>query len=389
MFIIKLIRALLGFVTFSASGGFPERFVNLCRKNNIPLWDLQNKQGVIFANTTIKGYKSIRDSAHRSGMHLKIVKRTGFPFFTHSNRRRVGVAAGLCISILLVSVLSSMLWSVRVTGNESIPDEVILQTFSEYGVRVGVPKSRIDVKYAAEQALLSIDGLTWASVNISGSNATIEVRENVSVPKLVDKTTPCNIVADEDGVICTIEVFEGEADTEVGSAVQKGDLLISGVVTNKDLSESLKHAEGNVRARVEKKIRADFSEYAFYSMSSEKTRYSLFLFGLRIPLGRAVGEENYYKSERYLSNGNVSLPIGLVTERAYRFAEPTTFSSEENKILYAAKVYMTRRKALCETAEILTEKISLQKNGENICFSGTYTCEKEIGVKKEIFVEKN
>lgn len=383
MFIIQLIRIFMGFVTFSASGGFPERFVNLCRQNNIPLWDLQNKRGTIFAKTTINGYKSIRESAHRSGMHLQIVKRTGFPFFTHSNRRRVGVAVGFCISIILVSLLSSMLWSVRVTGNEKIPDELILQAFSEYGVRVGVPKSRIDVKYAAEQALLSVDGLTWASVNINGSSATIEVRENVAIPQLVDKETPCNIVAAEDGVISTVEVFEGEADTRVGSAVHKGDLLISGVVTNKDLSESLKHAEGNVRARVQKNITADFSAYAFYGMSSEKIRYSLFLFGLRIPLGKAVGTENYYKSERYLSNGSVSLPIGVITERTYSFSEALSFLSEEEKILYAAKAYMMQKKALSEVSEILTEKISVQKQAENVTFSGTFTRKRNWRKKRD------
>lgn len=56
MLFIKLIRFLCGYVRFRAKGGFPERFINLCSKENIPLWDISGSKGEMYAKTTIRGY---------------------------------------------------------------------------------------------------------------------------------------------------------------------------------------------------------------------------------------------------------------------------------------------------------------------------------------------
>ena len=94
MLIIKLIRFFTGYVSFSAHGGFCERFVNLCTLNRIPLWNMKRQSDTLFADTTVRGYKSIRQSAHRSGVKLKIVKKHGLPFLMEHNRRRRGILIG-------------------------------------------------------------------------------------------------------------------------------------------------------------------------------------------------------------------------------------------------------------------------------------------------------
>ncbi|MEG1551624.1 MAG: sporulation protein YqfD, partial [Oscillospiraceae bacterium] len=91
MLIIKFLRYILGYVDFTAVGGFPERFINLCTNNKIPLWNLKNSKSIVYGTTTIKGYKAIRQSAKRSGVTLKIEKKHGLPFFEHKNKKRVGL----------------------------------------------------------------------------------------------------------------------------------------------------------------------------------------------------------------------------------------------------------------------------------------------------------
>ena len=80
MLIIRLIRFLLGFVTFTAYGGFPERFVNLCTMNKIPLWNMKKEKDFITADTTVNGYKSIKASAKNSGVRVRITKSTDCRF---------------------------------------------------------------------------------------------------------------------------------------------------------------------------------------------------------------------------------------------------------------------------------------------------------------------
>ena len=56
---IQLLRLLKGYVSFTAEGGFPERFINLCNSNGIVLWDVQNDGVKVKAFTTTKDFKRI------------------------------------------------------------------------------------------------------------------------------------------------------------------------------------------------------------------------------------------------------------------------------------------------------------------------------------------
>lgn len=51
---------------------------------------------------------------------------------------------------------------------------------------------------------------------------------------------PSNLVAKRDAVIDKAEVFDGELKTTVGSAVLKGETLVSGVVVN----EKVRYKDG-------------------------------------------------------------------------------------------------------------------------------------------------
>ncbi len=67
----------------------------------------------------------------------------------------------------------------------------------------------------------------------------------------------------------------------------KGDLLISSVVTNKDLSVSFKHARGVAIAQTRHTVSHTFPfrQKARQYTGVESERYRLSFFGLRIPFG--------------------------------------------------------------------------------------------------------
>ena len=89
MLIIELLRWLFGYINFKASDGFPDRFINLCTKDSIPLWNIQNIGGNLSASTTIEGYLGIRQSARKSGMKLRVTEKKGLIFFLKKHKRRV------------------------------------------------------------------------------------------------------------------------------------------------------------------------------------------------------------------------------------------------------------------------------------------------------------
>lgn len=386
MFLIRFLRFLFGYVEFCAEGGFPERFVNLCSVYRIRLWDVKRVKDKLYAKTTLRDYKNIREAVRRSGVKPKIVKKTGLPFFNFKQRKRIGLVIGVAAAIITVSYLSTMIWTVSVSGNETISDEQILSVFSELGVRPGAKRRDINAKEISDEALKIFDGdLSFAAVNLNGSNASVEVRESVPAPKIEDTETPCNIVASENGVVTKVQLYSGQEEIKTGSAVLKGDLLISGVKTNLDKTETLVHAAGNVYAEVEKNVSSDFENSEFCTVSREKIRYTLCFFKIKIPLGTLPEYDCMYAVESYAANGKVILPIGVIRERSTEYNKEFTVDNEKCKELLSAKKYTDLcRKELSGTKVISSD---IRKNGAKI--GGTYKCEKQIGVESEIFVEKN
>lgn len=387
MLIVKLIRFFLGYVVFTGTGGFPERFINLCVKYRIPLWDLKNRGETFEGKTTIRGYKHIRPAAFRAGVKLHIAEKRGLPFLTAKNKKRMGLLVGFAVCTALIGILSLHIWTVEVSGNVQIPTETVLEAAEQLGITVGARRSALDAKTLADELLYEIDGLSFAAVNIDACKAVIEVRESIARPEILDTETPSNIIADEAGILTKIEVYSGTAVLPIGSAVLKDDLLISGVVENLDNSETLKGAQGNVYAQVERKIDFSCENKVFIGCSAARERYILEFFGLHIPLGRPIAAESY-AVRQYLSDGKTQLPIGITREYSAVFDTETALEFPADRARYTAKQLANVYQALWNESVILSEDIAFDFENTEPSIRGTVTCEKEIGINQEIFVEK-
>lgn len=350
------------------------------------MWDVKRVKDKLYAKTMLRDYKNIREAVRRSGVKTRIIKKTGLPFFTFKQRKRVGLVIGVAAAIITVSYLSTMIWTVSVSGNENISDEQILNVFSSLGVKPGAKRRDINAKEISDEALKIFDGdLSFAVVNLNGSNASVEVRESVPAPKIEDNETPCNIVASEDGVVTKVQLYSGQEEIKAGSAVLKGNLLISGVKTNQDKTESLVHAAGNVYAEVEKNISSDFENSEFCAPSREKIRYALYFFNVKIPLGGVPDYGEKYAVSFLASTDKTVLPMGIIRVRATEYNRDFLLEDESCRELLSAKKYTDLCRSELKNCKIISSDI--QKNGSRL--SGAYKCEKQIGVESEIFVEKN
>ncbi len=388
MFIIKFIRFLFGYVTFTAKGGFPERFVNLCTKNKIPLWNMRKEKDTVFADTTVKAYKSIRKCAKKSGVRVKLSKKHGLPFFIGANRTRVGLCIGFAVAVVTVSFLSTMVWNITVSGNKTLTDEQILEAFSHCGVKIGARASSISSQQAEYQAKKELPLIAWASVNVKGSSVEIVVSELTLAPEFPDTSSPCNIIADEDGTVISVETASGKEQVKSGDAVLKGDLLISGITENLDGTYNLKSARGKVFAKVKKELTACYENEKFLRQTDFSKRYILCVFSLEIPLGVPLKEDEVFTQESYLSNGKTTLPLGIITQRACSYGDAQELGQEYIKVFCAKKYAEKYREMYTGCEEIISQSFSSENTQYSQVFSGEYECKKEIGKTLEIFVEK-
>ncbi len=386
--IIEIIRYLFGYIKFRAEGGFADRFINLCTGAGIPLWNVQNIGGKITACTTIEGYLSIRPIAKKSGMRVRTVAKRGIIFILKRNKLRTGLLAGVVASIAVIALLSQFVWSVSVVGNTSLDEDFLLEKFAEYGVCVGSKISKIDTEKATLSVMTEVEKLSWASVNIKGSVLVVEVRERTDIPEIYDAATPTNLVASDDGVILSLDILNGVEEVKVGSAVVKGDLLISGFMAQRDGSEFLVHADGYVKALVKKRAEFSASDFEFCTMKNEKSRFKIFFFGAEIPLGKKGNGEIYNSHKSFIKNDEMLLPMGIITEYSAEFNEEKTIEKESlsNKLAILSQgLYV---KDLLENSNIRKSNLSVSigEFGENYEFYAE--CEQEIGTLQEIYVEK-
>ena len=386
MLLQRLLGFIFGYVSFTARSGFGERFINLCRLNNIPLQNLKSRNSVLFAQTDIDSYKKIRPIAKKSGMKVSINRKHGLPFMFSRHKNRFGLAIGAVLCSLFVLFFSSRIWRIEVMGNNRVSAEEITAVFSDLGVYKGAASDKINASEIEAAALRRLPEISWLNINISGCTAMIEVRETVEKPKTDNDNTPVNLVAARDGQLIILRPFNGTAETVVGSPVLKGDLLISGIEENKDLSADLCRADGYAVARTVRK-----SEYLLpmsFTASetvSVKKRYTLHFLIFDIPLGKPLASG--FAESSFLFINNVELPLGITEITSATLNKHKCVLNKKDAVLLATLRFSEARLEEFRGMEVENDRVSVQVNDNDVLISGEYDCIENIGVPSPIEIE--
>lgn len=366
MFLENFSNYLLGYVVFRAQGGFSERFINLCSNNKIFIWDVRREDDCVLGCVEAADYKMLRHFAKKTGMILHAEKKVGLPFLIFHNKYRFALPIAAFVFSVIFFALSRFIWTVEVVGNENIPSEDIVSVFEEIGIKPGTLKSRVDVSKAADEALLEIDGIDWAAVNLNGSNAAIEVREKVKAPQISSNSqVPTNIVSSVSGVVKRIDLYKGTQCVNVGDAVLEGDVLVTGAVTNKDTSVSFCEAQAYISVQTNSAVSCEIKRERFLrSYTKSKKRYVLSFFSLEIPLNflfLSDGECDFFESSYFLEADGKKLPVGIICQR-YDYYEMKTVTHEEKfSRLCAIESFMNEVSKNFSDKLVLSEHIEIGK----------------------------
>ena len=189
MIIVKIIDYIKGFVKINIQGHFIERFINVCMRRNIHLWDIENvDKNEMNMNISIKGFKALRPVAKKTKTKVKILKKKGLPFFFSKYRKRKLFVLGIVIMLFALYYITSLVLIIDIKGNSIVSDERILMSLENNGFKAGMRSSKVDMIKLQNGVMLDIDELSWMWVDIDGIKATVEVKEKVPIPKIIDKT---------------------------------------------------------------------------------------------------------------------------------------------------------------------------------------------------------
>ncbi|MGI6526213.1 MAG: sporulation protein YqfD [Caldicoprobacterales bacterium] len=251
MFFYILWNYLIGYVVIRVEGLSLEKFINLTVSKGIPLWGIKRQNyTTLTARISIQGFRQLHGISRKIRCRIRIVDKRGLPFVLFHYRHRKMLIAGMIVFLCILYGLSSFVWTVNVEGAEEIDPERVLAELETLGIQPGVFKPHIDAMLIENQLIVRIPELSWASLEIRGSRAILRVKESVPPPQMIDRDTPCNIVAAKDGIIDKIIVLDGQAVVEPRQTVKKGQLLISGMIDHSDtIGVRYVHSMGRVMAR--------------------------------------------------------------------------------------------------------------------------------------------
>lgn len=323
----KLINLLRGYVEWQITGAFPERMLNLCAQHRLQFWRLRWIDGTTFTfRTALADSKQVVELAGRAMCDTQVLARRGMGAAALSLGKRWGFLLGLALCLAAVGVLSRFVLVVEVTGNETVPDAVILSQLQRLGLKPGAYGPGIERKETANRALMALPELSYLAINIYGTRAEVSVRETVMVPELLEEDVPADIVAVADGIIVDIRADSGQPLFQDGDIVAKGEVLISGTLDLRepvggtvDLGYLVVRAAGSVRARtwrtLEESIPLAVSGKNY--TGEEKNRYSLQILWGQLDFfeNSSIFYERYDRitCTRMLTVAGREMPLGLTT----------------------------------------------------------------------------
>lgn len=230
--------------------GPPERlhrFLSLLFPAGLEVWQVSRREQEASFWIKASQVRRLRPLRRRCRVKAHFVEKRGLLFQKRRIRERQGLFWGAILGGLLVWYLSGGVWQIGVEGCRSLSEEQVLAAARAEGVFPGCRLGDLDGKTVARAMQSALPQAGWIAVNTNGCAVEIVVSEREE-PAPAESETPCNLVAECDGVITSLSVMEGTAAVVDGSVVAKGQLLVSGVQENKDGSMHLVHATAQIKA---------------------------------------------------------------------------------------------------------------------------------------------
>lgn len=388
---LRFLRWFSGYAKFTAKGKFPERLLNMTMKNGIRLWGMRSDSNSLIAYVSAREYKLLRPFAKRCELTMHCTKKGGLPFIISQYKIRSGLVVGAVLYIAISIILSGFIWNINIDTSGSISEYELREELRSLGLYEGAKISNINIQDIEQKATMDMDNIAWISINITGTLVNVELSPRVDKKTPTDKT-PSNIIASSDGVITGIEAGEGKPYVEIGEAVVKGQMLVSGILEYDIGGFKLKHSDAKIYAQTKKTLSVSVPLKETILKRTDLTAYkkSLSLLWCSFPIS-IYGTPNGYISTN-ISNKNVELfntqlPIKITTE-SYNIYEniEVTRTEKQARTLAENKIAVLETFSLNNTKSY-TKKYTQKIQNGNLILTGTYTCIEDIAVQQEIKID--
>ncbi|MEC2076516.1 sporulation protein YqfD [Metabacillus fastidiosus] len=230
---------LFGTVRVMISGRGTERFLNDCIRKRIIVWNVKKKGEVVTFFIRIKDVHALREVARKNECKCRFGRRLGLPFLMKRSLRNSGFVIGIISFLFIIFALSNMVWGVKIEGAKPETEHQIKKELNRIGINVGKFQPFAPNPDKIQKEITdNIKDITWIGVELKGTIYHLKVVEK-NQPETEKYISPRNIVAKKKAIISKMFVEQGEPVVFVNEYVNKGQLLVSGLIGKEDEKEEV------------------------------------------------------------------------------------------------------------------------------------------------------
>lgn len=389
----SMIRLLHGYVRISVKGVQCERFLNLCRARGIFLRNISRKEEceltcMLFASD----FCSLKPIRSKTGVHIHIIKKYGWPFFFWKSRKRKAFFAGALAGILLLLLMSGKIWNIHVDGNLKNTTQEILLFLEEQGVVHGTAKSKINCSELAAAIRRRFPEITWVSARIQGTRLLLTIQEE----ELVDETpkelpVPCSLSADQEGTIVSMVTRAGVPQVAQGDICEKGDLLVSGRLEILNDSQEVVRYE-YVHADADIYVEHEIPYYKEFSLNYEANvpegstetdywiRIGNWILGSSLSSEKELMRESNERPLRITENYTLPVWFGKAySEKTEK--QQKKYTAEEAKALAVQELQYEEKNLMEKGVQISANNVKIEIDYDSCIARGTLTVIEKTGTE--------
>lgn len=379
-------KNMTGTLIVEVEGFFTERFINLCKINNIKIWDIRNiVSGVVRFSIHISNFKKLRSIAKKTKCRVKIKEKKGiyFKLFRYRKRKVLGY---LTIILILLFILSNcFIWNINISGNSRVSTDIIKEKLKDSGIYIGRCRIGMDKSEILKDIRSVLPEITWVGLEIRGTEAEIKVVEKVVLDdKDIQDNRIGDIISTCDGVITRIIAENGTAALKEGSYVQNGNILIEGKIYSKILGEELVHAKGIVKINTQYIFEKEYKFTNIVKEYADKNKYNIgFSVNSKEIYINYLNNSKKYDKLKASKNFNIfGISISFDWYTFNEYIEKEVVSSKDDILITAnidATTYIDEIIKNSDSGVLIDEKQEIVENSESIIYKKTFTVNEKIG----------
>ena len=296
---------------------------------------------------------------------IKLIERYGLNKYKYLLNKYLIFIIFIVLGIIINIFLSNIIFKVEVNHPNKKLVKLIKKDLSKYGIKKYHFKVTYKDKELIKDKILSLekDKIEWLEIENIGTKYIIKVEER-KLNKKESICNPRNIVAKKKAIIMEIKSSSGEIVKKKNDYVEKDEVIISGLIHNKDKIVSKRCSIGSVYGETWYNVVVSVPKYNKKEVLLKDKTYSLYIKLFKNNLDTNKKLRTYKKSEyNIIESRIIPIKIGLLKKRKIKVIKNKYKDQDIEKIAINESLKVINKKL--KKDESIISKKTLKKTEKN------------------------